>query len=248
MDALFYPEPGNGIEAEYLLPVLKTPRSVRGLLTQPDGVAFCCSRSESELERLHHSGTLRWIRRFERETNEKGHPLPEVLEFSGHHWYELEAATLADLVASMNYGNRLFIARMAETGFVNQRLIRFTQKEGTDVDPGHALLNSVVWLFFIEALGFPRGLGALDLNTTKLRHSLRMQDPSQVSGPSRTAILDAFRPLLNRDPVDLPIELGLPERERFDRVVLRAFGVEECYGPIKAAALELHEIRTAVAR
>lgn len=64
---------------------------------------------------------------------------------------------MADLVASINYGDRLFIAKLKERSFVNQRLARFTKKtEIVDVDLCHALLNSALGMFFIEALGFGR--------------------------------------------------------------------------------------------
>ena len=72
---------------------------------------------------------------------------------------------MADFVTSVNPDKRIFISRLNEKSFVNQRLIRFTSlKFDTDLELSHALLNSLMGIFFIEALGFGRGLGALDLS------------------------------------------------------------------------------------
>jgi hypothetical protein len=79
----------SGIESVYLVPVLRTARSVRGLVAHPDAVAFCCSRSIEELEERGDTGALGWIRRFENIRNTDGAPLPVVLARSGHHWYEI---------------------------------------------------------------------------------------------------------------------------------------------------------------
>ena len=101
--------------------------------------------------------------RFANQVNGKGDPLPEVLSRPNIEWYTMSPSTLADMVISMNPYHRLFVAKLEQRSFVNQRLIRFTKKTRTiNVDLCHALLNSVIGLFFIEAIGFGRGLGALD--------------------------------------------------------------------------------------
>ena len=247
-DPLFYPGREHRIEAEYLRPVLKTPASVNGLIADPDGEAFCCSKTESELVKLGHIGALQWIGKFATATNGVGKPLPTVLARAGQLWYELRPETLADLVASIDYGDRLFIGRMRSRAFVNQRLTRFTRKPDTDVDLAHALLNSLVGLFYIEAIGFGRGLGALDLNATRLKQSLRMLDPAKVSVENRTAILDAFRPLLTREVLPLREELARDDRVAFDRAVLRAVGKQSLHEQIREALADLYDSRATVSQ
>jgi hypothetical protein len=146
----------------------------------------------------------------------------------------------------MNPDKRLFIARMRTRAFVNQRLIRFTaQKSTADVDLFHALLNSVLGLFYIEALGFGRGLAVLDINATKLKEQMRILNPAMVTAECRQKILAAFQPLLSRPVLPLPEELDCRDRFQFDQEVLAAFDSRAFYRDISVAAKTLFNIRRA---
>ena len=82
----------------------------------------------------------------------------------------MKNSTMADLVASMNFDKRIFIAKLDKKSFVNQRLTRFTAKnKNIDIDLSCALLNSTLGIFFIESIGFGRGLGVLDLSSTRMK-------------------------------------------------------------------------------
>ncbi|MFO7897894.1 MAG: N-6 DNA methylase [Planctomycetota bacterium] len=246
-DDLFYPEDASEIESEYLQPVLKTPKSVTGLIAQPDAKAFCCNRTVRALEELGHVGALAWISRFAHETNRTGEPLPETLARPGLQWYEMSPATMADLIVSINPDRRLFVARMRERAFVNQRLIRLTA-EPTEVDTAlcHALLNSILGVFYMEALGFGRGLGVLDLSASKIRRNMHVLNPDAIQSGQREAIVEAFHPLLGRDVAPVLDELSRSDRESFDRAVLAAYDAEHLYGRIRSAFEELYAIRKAV--
>jgi len=65
-NAFFYPPPAAGIEAEYLQPLLKSPKRVAGVRGRaaelPDRV-FLCDRSRQQLQQRGHSGALAWIDR-----------------------------------------------------------------------------------------------------------------------------------------------------------------------------------------
>ena len=150
---MFYPSPRHGVEPEYIRPVLPSTRNVRGLTAHPEGEAFCCSESMENLERGNKHGALAWIRRFEVEINGTGRPLPEALARAGQHWYEMRPETMADVVVSMNPGNRLLVIRLEQRAFVDQRLIRFMARGETDITLCHALMNSLLGLFYLEALG-----------------------------------------------------------------------------------------------
>lgn len=246
-DPLFYPGTSSGIEARFLRPVLKSPRSVKGLVAIPDGVAFCCGDSKTSLKQNGHTGALAWIQRFDGALNETGKPLTEVLKRRGAHWYEMSDDTVADLVTMMNPEDRLFVARMKKRGFVNQRLIRFTRvSPNVDIDLCHALLNSTLGMFYLEALGFGRGLGVLDLNSTKLASHLKILDPSQVDPGARAGILTAFGSLLSRAVMPLKEELASSDRQHFDDLVLGALGLERFATSIRDSLLELYTIRQSV--
>lgn len=244
-DRLFFPDERGDIEDEYLHPVVKSAANIRRLDTNADGIAFCCSRSIDELERLGHGGALAWIRRFEHATNGIGRPLPDVLSRSRCYWYEMRPDTTADLAVSMNPGNRLFFARLQPHSFVNQRLIRFAAKPATDVPLCHALLCSLTGAFYLEALGFGRGLGALDLNATKLARQMRMLNPACVSTEGRKRILAVFRRMKRRDVQAISEEIERADRLAFERAVLEEFGVPSLLPQMIESVKKLHQIRAA---
>ena len=245
---LFYPREGHGIESAYLKGVLKRPASAEGLVAEPDIEAFSCSRSIEELEQRGDQGALRWIRKFASSTR-RGESVKEYLRErkpSRLYWYEMRADTLADLVLPVNPYRRLFVPKLRKRSFVDQRFTRFTlTDESAHADLCHALLNSVVGLFFIEALGFGRGLGALDLSTTRAKRQLHMLNPHCLDSRQQENITQAFRPLLDRSVKTLPEELAREDRQAFDRVVLEAFGLANLHDQIRRSLEALYDIRMA---
>ena len=153
---MFYPTGDHGIEQEYIRSVLISPTEILRYSATASREAFCCSVSIKELEEKQHTGALRWIRRFGREVNNSGRPLPESLAKSGMFWYEMQSSAMAELVMPINYGERLFVALMDPPAFVDQRLTRLNGLPGVDVDLLIALLNSAISLFYIESMGFGR--------------------------------------------------------------------------------------------
>ena len=248
-DQMFYPLGKHGIEPEYIQRVLRSIRSIRGLIAHADGEAFCCTRSIGELEELGHTGALCWIRRFENQVNRVGDPLPEVLSRAGVRWYTMLPNTMADLVASINPDERLFIARLDQRSFVNQRLTRFTMRNPSlDTDLCHALINSLLGIFYLEALGFGRGLGVLDLSATKLSENLFILNPSLLGEEERDNICEKFDNLLGRNVLPIEEELVQADRIDFDNAVLDAYNIQNYKDLITNALLTLFEIRKAVSR
>jgi hypothetical protein len=243
---MFYPS-DHDIEDRYIENVLRSSSDIEGYVTDAEEDAFCCSVSKDTLRKRGDTGALSWINRFETQTNSKGKPLPEKLDRSDKYWYEMTPDTLAHLVLSMNPDKRLFFARLRDKSFVDQRLIRFTTKSAKDdIELYHALLNSIIGLFYIEALGFGRGLGALDLNKTEVEEGLMILDPSAVSSSARDSILQAFQPLRQREPKPLPEELSRSDRENFDQTVLSAFDLAGKLTDINQALVDLYGIRKSV--
>ena len=242
-DKLFYPDFGHGIEVEFIQPVLENLRTTSGLIAMPDKEAFCCSLAIDDLERKGSNGAIAWIERFATAKNKTNQPLPQVLALAGHHWYEMKPTELADFVVSVNPDKRLCVHRFETPAFVNQRLIRFTVKNKADIEILHALLNSAIGLFLLEAAGFGRGLGALDLNATKLAKQLHVLNHQSISLPYKTNILNLFKPLLEREVLALPQELASVDRQQFDEAVLQAYGYKNIRNDIYQSLLALYNIR-----
>lgn len=247
-NALFYPEPGHGIEKIYLKPVLKSSRDIKGYTATANSEAFCCTVSLQKLREMGHLGAYNWIKKFENGVNNTGQPLVEVLTNPQYsYWYSLEPKTLADFVISMNPDERLFVAKLETRSFVDQRLIRFTANvQDVDMDLVHALMNSILGLFFIEALGFGRGLGALDLNATKFKRDLKILNPYLVSKEQAERIKDKFSKLKKRGTLPLLEDLNCGIRKEFDDVVLRAFGIEKYKEQMERSLKNLYNIRKSV--
>lgn len=170
-----------------------------------------------------------------------------MLERANHHWYEMKAATTAHFAAGMNPEDRIFISRFPQRSFVDQRIMRFTARDpNADLDLLHALLNCTLSLFFVEASGFGRGLGALDTQPSKLSRGMKLLDPAQIGHADRAAILAAFDPLKNREVKALGDELISADRAALDQAVLDAFGFGQVAQPIRNAMLRLYRIRKSV--
>lgn len=241
MNNFFYPKNVGKIESEYLVPLAKSVTELVQLAGQARGVAFSCSRSIADLQRLGHTGALDWI---------ASHSTPTIvnkLSRPGKHWYQMDADDLSSLVATVGYGDRIFVGRLDPPAFCDQRLVPITPKGTTD-DLLHALLNTTVSMFLIEGLGFGRGLGVLDLNKDRIGATLQVLDPARLDEGAQRRILEAFAPLLNRDTMKVPDELEAEDRKLFDEAVFCEFGIQLDCRRIYDAMRALYEIRIAAIR
>ena len=244
-DKLFFPPPGTKIESQFLRPVLKNSRNLRNLTAAPDAQAFCCSLSLGELREKGFKEALKWISGFANLTNGSGKPLTEVLRQANRQWYEMKPNTMADFAIPINPDSRLCVFRLKQRAFVNQRLIRFTLREPDRVDIAltHALMNSSLGMFLIEAAGFGRGLGVLDLNASKMAQSFHMLNPGAIGTQQAARIKACFQPLLERQPAELPVELISGDRLAFDACVADAYGFSGAEQAIRGALECLYQIR-----
>lgn len=241
MNDFFYPKDVAGIEDEYLVPLAKNAKELIRLTGRAQGVAFSCSRSVEELDLLGHTGALDWI---------EAHATPAVVERlskPGKHWYQMDTDDLSSLVATVGYGERIFVGRLDPPAFCDQRLVPITATGASD-EILHALLNTTVSMFLIEGLGFGRGLGVLDLNKDRMASSLQVLDPTLLDRVAQARVLEAFAPLLGRDILKVPDELDAADRQWFDDIVLREFGIEVERERIYDAMRALYEIRMAAIR
>ncbi|MGC9260068.1 MAG: N-6 DNA methylase [Phycisphaerae bacterium] len=244
-DKLFFPPPEVPIEPVFMLPVLKNSRQLHNLMAVPDAKAFCCSLSLGQLRARHYRLALAWINRFAHQTNGSAKPLPDVLRRANCHWYEMKPNTMADFAIPINPDSRLCVFRLRQRAFVNQRLIRFTLREPDCIDIAltHALLNSSLGMFLIEAAGFGRGLGVLDLNASKMAESFHVLNPDAIGTEQAARIKACFQPLLERPPAELPTELASADRLAFDACVADAYGFSGAEQAIRTALKSLYCIR-----
>ena len=247
-DPMFFPQSNTPIEPQFMKDVLMNARVTNSYIASPtkDRKAFCCGMETDELESLGYRESLAWIRKFEAEVNETGRPLPEVLARAGMKWYELTTDEIAEIFTMMNPDDRMFYAKFNSPTFINQRLIGLKRKRTTDnLDLLHALLNSMLSLFYIEAVGFGRGLGVLDINKDSISKCY-MLNPVLLNEEQKTAIMTQFSKLVERGILDINQDIDDPIRQEFERVVLDAFGIRDCFDNIVSSLKTMRKVRKAV--
>ena len=243
-DDMFYPERGtHSIESCYLRKVLKNARNVDTLEAIADNDAFCCGDSIADLTNTEMKGTLAWIDKFAGQKNGVGKPLPQVLKRNNMQWYEMKDTEIAEIFTMMNPDKRLFFSRFVTPSFVNQRLIGLKHRSTyNDVDLNHALLNSMFTMFYIEASGFGRGLGVLDISKASIENCY-MLNPKLVNTDDRNKILTAFEQLKSREVMKVSDELKDEIRLTFEHTVLQSFGIDNYFNNIKNSLLSMQETR-----
>lgn len=247
-DPLFFPSSDTNIEPQFLKDVLINAKATTGYVASPTSgkKAFCCNMDIDELEEEGCLGALKWIQSFVYETNEKGRPLPEVLARKDMQWYELTTDEEAEIFTMMNPDDRMFYAKFLQPTFINQRLIGLKRKRRTDdLDLLHALLNSILSLFYIEAVGFGRGLGVLDINKDSISKCY-MLNPVLLNENQKADIKDRFTVLMSRGIVDINQDINDPIRQEFDMAVLNAFGIGRYFNNIVSSLKAMRKVRKAV--
>lgn len=243
-DPLFFPKDAPQIENEFLRPALFNAKGVTKLIATPDRLAFSCSKTMAQLAQ-DYPGAYSWVKKFESEKNGTGKPLPQVLKKSKEAWYEMRPNEVADFFTMMNPDARLFFGRFHHLTFINQRLIGL-RSLGNDMDYElcHALLNSIIMKFYIEAVGFGRGLGVLDINKDSIA-SCYMLNPNTLSATHKAIIKRLFRRIVAKEITSIEAELADSEWQAFNNAVLSAYGIEEYYPQIVNSLVSLRKVRMA---
>lgn len=237
----FYPVNTDSVDDVFLYPLLKSSSSLEGLEAVQDKLAFCCSLSEEELKAKNYTKTLNWIQLNKAKANK--------LKQKNLFWYELKfpKEQTADFVLSTNPDKRLFIAKTSQTMLIDQRLLLLKCKKDKikNVNLLHALLNSTLGMFFIETSGFGRGLGALDLNSTKLKRSFLIWNPQLIENKSEK-ILKCFDIMKKRKVLTVNEELRQQDRINLDKAILEAYGIDFDLNLLYNSLLKLYNIRQSV--
>jgi hypothetical protein len=243
-DEIYYLQDVDCIDSEYVGRVFKSAKNTEFLKAQPDTASFVCDKSLAKLTALGHKKTLSWIDRFAGHINQS---VPNKETF----WNNLSNGSFSGsdkirLFTGMNPGHRIFYGLLDEPAQINQRAIGFKQlSDSTNLELCHALLNSIIGIFYAEATGFPKGLGALD-NRAENSKRILMLDPRRLASADVKKILIAFKPLLARKIMTTEQEYLQSDRLAFERVVADCFGYSPQFERIKNSVLEMQKVRLSV--
>jgi hypothetical protein len=100
-------------------------------------------------------------------------------------------------------------------------------------------------VFYAEATGFPKGLGALDNRAENVKRIL-MFNPQRLSKSDSSKIIKAFKPLLDRKIMATFDEYQQADRLAFERVVADCCGYSAQFERIKNSVLEMQKVRLSV--
>lgn len=109
----------------------------------------------------------------------------------------------------------------------------------------HPLLNSILSLFYIEAVDFGRGLGVLDINRDSISKCY-MLNPALLTEEQTADIMDKFSALTERGIVNINQDLSDPIRREFDMTILNAFGIGNYFDRIVDSLKAMRKVRKAV--
>ena len=205
-NAFYHLPTGDEVERRYRKPLIKS-LGTRSYIATPDRYAFVCKVGRRALENRNHKKALSWIDR--------------------HHiddWRRSNLNLDVNFITNLNPHDRLVVQRVKKRSLVDQRYITFSNCSG-DADFLFCLLNSVISMLFIEFSGFPRGLGALDLNTTLFSTRHRIPDPSLFSDEEKNKIIEEFSKIQRRRPRSLNAELTDQTRLKFESLIFQALGI-----------------------
>lgn len=214
------------IEKEFLQPLLKSSRDVKTILhNQPSNhYLFICDKPEKELK-LKYPNSLKWIKKFEGQTNKTGIPLPQVFKNRKPFWYTLKNEKPANIFISINPDKKLFFSYSPSPIHLNQRLVAI-RANPKDVELIAALLNSIVSLLVVELNGVSRNLGALDLNADFFKTKMKIFNPNLLNATDKKEILKKFKLLANRLIENYDKEFSNLDRMNFDKAIFKAFGYD----------------------
>ncbi len=241
---MFYVSSSTDIEEEYLSPLYRSSAEYNRLEIEPSKreVAFDCNENLEYLSK-NKPNAYSWIKQFETKTNTSGKLLPESLG-KPNNWYKLSQTPFADFMISQNPYKKLLVFKPSKKGIIDQRFICLTIKKPGEHnnDLLHILLNSLIFQFFLEATGFGRGLGALDINSKNVS-AMKFLNPKLLSEKQIQKLLKLFEPLKNREQENLEYEVLKQDRIEFEEYLLHCFGFNFSYENVKKSLTSLYKIR-----
>lgn len=220
-----------GIEPEYLVAAVKSPRDVRAInLTQHSipSRLLCCHHSAEELTQRGAGGALAYIRWGEGQVTAGGVPWPLVSSLRGRRlWYAVPLPELGDILCPRFIDRRFFFAFPAAPIPADQTfydlIMPHTLRDHAELIA--ALLNCSLSYLWVESHGRTGLGGGVRQYALCDMASLPILDPRTVAPPDAARIVAAFVPLGARAILPVEDEMQQPDREVLDATVAAAMSI-----------------------
>lgn len=227
-----------GIEADYLFPLLKSPKHSATITVNMSELAlrlFVCRQSKVDLRRLGHLGTLRYIEWGEKQVYDRGEfkglKWPEGAWVKGRlpGWYALPntEVNFGQLFFSEAFGDRHVQWYSPERLVPDKRLYFLLPVDGTSTPDLAAVLNASLTSLSVEVFGrVTMGDGVLEFSVEDARDYLLVPNTRGVSTRTKKEIRRRFNELLPR-PIETTFdEIKKADRQALDAAVLAAVGLD----------------------
>lgn len=220
-----------GIEAEFIKPVLRSPREFRTLAIKSDDLksrVFLCLLSKGELHAQKKRGALRYIEWGETQCTPDGIPWPEGPSVNARHpgWWSLGLVKPAQLFWAEHLGDSLAHRFCEVPIYADHNLHLVHLKDGEDLDLVAALVNSGVGFLMQEAVARQSlGGGASKMIAADIENDVLIPLLSGIDKTARNKIKAAFMELAPRAVGNIFEEVKKVDRRELDCAVLEAIGV-----------------------
>jgi type I restriction enzyme M protein len=227
-----------GIENEYLLPLIKSPKESKQIEIDPKELplqVFVCREAKTELKRRHHKGALAYIAWGEQQNyadgNDQGLPWPQGTWVKDRQpgWYALpESETNPSQIFFSKAQDDAHFHRFSRTELIpDQRLYYLAPAKGISAALVSAFLNSSVCALATELAGpVTMGDGVLELRVEDARDYMLVPDLRLTSAADRKVITEAFAKICDRDIGNVFSEVKQKDRHALDTAVLHAIGLD----------------------
>jgi type I restriction enzyme M protein len=227
-----------GIEPEYLLPLIKSPKDSKHIEIDPTELplqVFVCREKKVDLKRRNCKGALAYIEWGEKQVyalgNDQGLPWPQGTWVKNREpgWYALpDSETNPSQIFFSKAQDDTHFHRFSRKPLIpDQRLYYLAPAEGINPIVVSAILNSSICALATELAGpVTMGDGVLELRVEDARDYLLVPDIRKSTAAEKKAIADAFEKVCQREISDVFEETKEKDRQALDVAVLRAIGLD----------------------
>jgi type I restriction-modification system DNA methylase subunit len=226
-----------GIEKEFLIPVVKTPKEFHSILLQREQPAvylFSCMHSKSRLKELRKTGALSYIEWGEKQVTKSrqktpaGVPWPQVPSVQGREfWYLIEGLETPDVICNRFFNQRFFFGICEEETVEDQTFYGLLFNDSYKPLSGlqAAILNSTLSYLTVEVLGrVGLGQGVLQYARYEMSRLLSF-DGKKLPHETQKQLLVEFEPLSRRTIRSIFSEVSMKDRRRLDSTIFDVIGL-----------------------
>lgn len=225
------------VENDFLFPLVTSPKEIETFLIDPKNIefnAFVCSKTKKELRNANQYGALKYIEWGEKQqTKERGGhkkggtPFPQVSSVQGRLlWYDLGETLPGDFVVNRFIGERFFFSINKTGVLIGDVAFVGDLKNQKDINIFSAMINSTIVYILIELNGrFGLGEGLLTFYGPDIV-DLPVIDIKKIEIDRKKNITKAFDQLSKRSITSIFEEVKMKDRQRLDRLVLEAIGLD----------------------